>query len=57
MLDAAHFREKAVDCRARARTAGDPVIHRELLFLADHYEQLAADIDKLIRAPLPSWAS
>ncbi len=58
MLNPAYFRDKAVDCRARAQTAGDPVIHQELLSLAERYERLAAEIEKFLGGPpLPSWAA
>jgi len=50
MVDVAHFRAKALAYRALASTAGDPVIHRELLSLAEHYEQMAVDAEPL---PLP----
>ena len=43
MVDIAGLRAKALGYRALAGTAGDPVIHRELLSLAEHYEQLAAE--------------
>jgi len=46
MVDIARLRAKAVAYRALARTAGDPVIHRELLSLAEHYEQLAAEAER-----------
>ncbi len=57
MPEAARFRDKAVECRARAQTARDSVIYRELISLAEHYEQWAADLEMLVRAPLRSWAS
>ena len=50
MVDSARLRAKALAYRALARTAGDPVIHRELLSLAEHYEQLAAAAEAL---PMP----
>jgi hypothetical protein len=50
MVDIARFRAKAVGYRALARTTGDPVIHRELLSLAEHYEEMAADAER--RQPL-----
>jgi len=46
MVDIARLRAKAVGYRALARTAGDPVIHRELLSLAEHYEQTAAEAER-----------
>jgi len=46
MVDIARLRAKAVGYRALARTAGDPVIHRELLSLAEHYEQMAAEAER-----------
>ena len=46
MVDIARFRAKAVGYRALARTTGDPVIHRELLFLAEQYEQMAAEVER-----------
>jgi hypothetical protein len=45
MVDIARFRAKALAYRALARTAGDPVIHRELLSLAEHYEEIAAEAE------------
>jgi len=45
MVDIARFRAKALAYRALARTAGDPVIHRELLSLAEHFEQIAAEAE------------
>jgi len=50
MVDIARFRAKALAYRALASTAGDPVIHRELLSLAEHYEEIAAEAEV---GPLP----
>lgn len=41
MVDIARLRAKALGYRALARTTGDPVIHRELISLAEHYDELA----------------
>lgn len=49
MVDVARFRAKALAYRALASTARDPVIHRELLSLAEHYEEVAAEAEP--RAP------
>ena len=40
-MDAAGYRAKAAEMRRRARSARDPVVHQELLFLAQQYELLA----------------
>ena len=45
MVDVARLRAKALAYRALARTAGDPVIHRELLSLAEHFEAIAAEAE------------
>ena len=49
MVDIARFRAKALAYRALASTAGDPVIHRELLSLAEHYEEIIAEAEPLPR--------
>jgi hypothetical protein len=54
MTDIARFRAKALAYRALARTAGDPVIHRELLSLAEHFEEIAAEAEL---PPAPRAAS
>ncbi|HEX6841059.1 MAG TPA: hypothetical protein VF113_06015 [Stellaceae bacterium] len=51
MIDVARFRAKALAYRALASTAGDPVIHHELLSLAEHYEQIAAAAEPRPIAP------
>jgi hypothetical protein len=40
-LDAAGCRVKADEMRERAKTARDPVAHKQLLMLAEQYEILA----------------
>ena len=58
-MDIARFRAKALAYRALARTAGDPVIHRELLSLAEHYEEIAAAAEQPVpvrAAPSPLHA-
>jgi hypothetical protein len=54
MVDIARFRAKALAYRTLARTAGDPVIHRELLSLAEHFEEIAAEAEPL---PMPRAAA
>jgi hypothetical protein len=54
MVDIARFRAKALAYRALARTAGDPVIHRELLSLAEHYEEIAAAAEPVPVRAAPS---
>ena len=51
MVDVARYRAKALAYRALASTAGDPVIHRELISLAEHYEQIAAEAEPRPIAP------
>jgi hypothetical protein len=51
MVDIARFRAKAIGYRALARTTGDPVIHRELLSLAEHYEEMAEEAEQQPRPP------
>jgi hypothetical protein len=46
MVDIARLRAKALAYRALAKTAGDPVIHRELLSLAEQCEQAAAESER-----------
>jgi hypothetical protein len=48
--DVSGMRAKAAGYRALARTTRDSVIHRELLALAEEYEQLAAKAEQ----PLPT---
>ena len=43
--DAAQLRARARSYRRQAGHAGDPVIHAELLRLADVYERLAANAE------------
>jgi hypothetical protein len=43
--DAAYFRARARKFRSCARAAGDAVIHRELLRLAQAFERLAIDAE------------
>lgn len=38
---ASDYRKKAADMREKAKTAQDPVVHQELLSLADQYDRLA----------------
>jgi hypothetical protein len=56
MIDIARYRAKALAYRALASTAGDPVIHRELLSLAEHYEQIAAKAEPRPIPPSPAPA-
>jgi hypothetical protein len=49
MVDIAVLRAKALVYRALAETAGDPVIHRELLFLAEQCEQMLAEAERPVR--------
>jgi hypothetical protein len=46
MTDIARWRTKAHAYRALAAKAGDPVIHRELLSLAEHYEEMAGEAER-----------
>ena len=59
MVDIARLRAKALAYRALAKTAGDPVIHRELLSLAERCEQLAAESERplLSRATPPALSA
>ncbi|HUK58925.1 MAG TPA: hypothetical protein VLV50_06805 [Stellaceae bacterium] len=47
---AAYFRGRARTFRRQAGTAGDPVVHHELLRLADIYERLAENAEIEARA-------
>lgn len=38
---ASDYRKKAAEMRDKARTAQDPVVHKELLSLAEQYDHLA----------------
>ncbi len=41
---AKHYRDKAADCRRQAKLAMDA---KGLLFIAEHYEDLATEMDRL----------
>ena len=41
---ATHYRDKAADCRRQAKLAMDA---KGLLFIAQHYEDLATEMDRL----------
>jgi hypothetical protein len=56
MVDIARFRAKAVSYRALARTTTDPIIHRELLFLAEYYEDMAVEAERP-QPPRPAAAA
>jgi hypothetical protein len=45
MDDAAFWRQQALTFRGRAETAGDDLLYRELLDLAEICEQVAAEIE------------
>ena len=47
------MRAKAAGYRELARTTRDPVIHRELLSLAEEYEQLAAKAEQTVAGCQP----
>ena len=55
MLSAAHFRSEALNCRALAKVARDPMIAKNLLDLAKDYEAQARKLDQEVvaEAPLP----
>jgi hypothetical protein len=38
---ASDYRKKAAEMREKAKTAQDPVVHKELLSLAEQYDRLA----------------
>jgi hypothetical protein len=40
-VTASDYRKKAAEMRDKAKTAQDPVVHKELLSLADQYDRLA----------------
>lgn len=53
MESAADFRSKAAKCRALAAAARDEVTARNLLALADDYEEQAAELEREA-APRPT---
>lgn len=47
--EAGHLRETAGQLRLRARSAGEDMLREQLLALAEYYDDMAADIERLGR--------
>ena len=53
LVDAAGYRAKAAEMRQRAKSTRDPVVHQELLFLAQQYDLLAQRAQNEEQKPPP----